>query len=107
MDARAAQGYLIDLVPLSDRGHRAGQMYKRFPRNLGGTVKSILSVRWGLRDNNSRLSKASSQRWRERNNENKDGTAKRRKRSVVGCDNSSRSAVIVPMKEENSPERIL
>jgi len=22
-------------------------MYKRFPRNLGETVKSILSVRWG------------------------------------------------------------
>src|SRR5665648_209715 len=34
MQARAAQGYLIDLVPLSDRGLRAEQMYKRFLRNL-------------------------------------------------------------------------
>ena len=98
MEARAAQGYLIDLVPLSDRGHRAGQMYERFPRNLGETVKSILSVRWGLRVNNSRLSKACSQPWEERRMRIKDGTAKRRKRSAAGCDNSSRSAVIVPMK---------
>ena len=45
---------------------RAEQMYKRFPRNLGETVTSILSVRWGLRDNNSRLSKACSQLWEER-----------------------------------------
>ncbi len=66
MQARAAQGYLIDLVPLSDRGLRAEQMYKRFPRNLGETVTSILSVRWGLRVNNSRLSKACSQPWKER-----------------------------------------
>ena len=66
MDARATQRYLIDLVPLSDRGRRAEQMHKRFPRNLGETVTSILSVRWGLRDNKSRLSKACSQPWEER-----------------------------------------
>lgn len=66
MKSGAIQGYLTDLVPLSDRGLRAEQMYKRFPRNLGETVKSILSGRWGLRDNNSRLSKASSQPWGER-----------------------------------------
>ncbi len=66
MEARAVQGYPIDLVPLSDRGHRAEQMYKRFPRNLGETVKSILSVRWGLRVINSRLSRVCSQPWKER-----------------------------------------
>ena len=98
MQARAAQGYLIDLVPLSDRGLRAEQMYKRFLRNLGELFTSILSVRWGLRVNNSRLSKVCSQPWKERTIENKDGTAKRRKRSAAGCVNSSRSVVIVPMK---------
>jgi len=48
MDARATQRYLIDLVPLSDRGHRAEQMYKRFPRNLGETVKVHLKCPVGI-----------------------------------------------------------
>ncbi|MHB1406142.1 MAG: hypothetical protein ACYCV0_11200 [Desulfitobacteriaceae bacterium] len=70
-NAGAAQWYFSDLVPLSDRGLRAGQMHKRFPRNLGGTVTSILSVRWGFRDNNSRLSMVGSQPLGRANNENK------------------------------------
>ncbi|KLU63582.1 hypothetical protein CEB3_c00370 [Peptococcaceae bacterium CEB3] len=73
-------------------------MHERFPRNLGGTVTSIFSVRRGYRNNNSGLPMAWSQPLGGANNENKDGTAKRRKRSAAGSVTASRNAVIVPMK---------
>ena len=39
LSAGTAQRHCNDLVSLSDRGLRAGQMYKRFPRNLGGLLR--------------------------------------------------------------------
>jgi len=53
--AGAVQKYYTDLAFLSDRGLRAEQMHKRFPRNLGETVTSIFNARRGLRVINFRL----------------------------------------------------
>ena len=77
-----------------------------FPRNLGDPVVSSANPGRRHRVTNSRPRRCTRPPRSEHNEWNR-GTAKRRQRSAAGRAAGSRNALIVPLKQGNSPRRTL
>jgi hypothetical protein len=78
-----------------------------FPRNLGDPVVSSATSRPELPGYQLQASAAHSSAGERKERVNAGGTAKRRQRSAAGRAAGSRSALIVPSKQGNSPRRTL
>jgi hypothetical protein len=77
-----------------------------FSKNLGEPVVSSAHPGWSYRVTNSRPGRRTRPPRSEQNECNR-GTAKRRQRSAAGGAAGSRSALILPWKQGNSPRRTL
>ena len=91
-----------DLTGVRERG-----MHTRVPQEPGRSRRLHTNDRAGQPGKSVQASRRSATRLEERRSERTRGTAKRRQRSAAGWAAGSRSALIVPMKQGNSPRRTL